>query len=101
MGEISEGEKVFVAILTAALLVSSLLVAVLGSKGIKKRNKLLLFQFGEFVNTRPGIKNHPYWNDESDVVEFVDYKYWIRLYPNPGVNLPVLGYWSKFKGRRR
>jgi len=63
-------------------------------------SKLRMWQFGKFVNTRPGVKNHEYWEDEPDVVEFTDFKYWIRFKPNPGFNLPILGYWSKAKGRK-
>lgn len=65
-----------------------------------KTKKAILWQFGKFINTRPGLKGSDQWHDEPDVVEFVDYKYWIRLRPNPGFNLPVLGYWSQAKGRK-
>jgi len=78
------------------LLVAGLTVRVARSSG-----PIRMWQFGKIVSTRVGIKGSEVWTDEPDVVEFVDYKYWIRLRPNPGVNLPVLGYWSKSKGRKR
>lgn len=62
--------------------------------------KPIIWQFGRFINTRPGVQGHEVWSDEPYVVEFVDFKYWIRLRPNPGFNLPILGYWSQSKGRK-
>jgi len=62
--------------------------------------KAIIWQFSPFTNTRPGIKNNDNWQDEPDVVEFQDFRYWIRLRPNPGFNLPILGYWSESKGRK-
>lgn len=80
----------------------------------------IIFQWGEYLNQRPGIKNDHLraarlrreglippesdfagWADEPDVVTFRDYRYWIRLRPNPGFNLPLVGYWSKAHGRKR
>lgn len=66
-----------------------------------RQPRSLILQWGKFVNERPGIKGHAFWTDEPDIVQFQDYRYWIRLKPNPGVNLPVLGYWSKARGRHR
>lgn len=66
----------------------------------KTRHPLML-QWGRFINRRDGIKGHPNWSDEPDVVEYVDFKWWIRLRPNPGINLPAIGYWSRANGRRR
>lgn len=63
--------------------------------------RALILQFGKFTNTRPGLKGHPALDDEPDVVEFDDYRWWVRLTPNPGFNLPLLGYWSRARGRQR
>jgi len=60
----------------------------------------MLLQWGKFTNKRAGIKDNANWSDEPEVVEFDDFRYWIRTSPNPGFNLPVLGYWSKAKGRK-
>lgn len=79
----------------AVMLVSMLL------RRLSKRQKMTMWQFGKVEATRPGLKNHPRWQDEGEEVHYIDYKYWIRLSPNPGFNLPVLGYWSKHRGRRR
>lgn len=62
--------------------------------------RIRIWQWGKFTNTRPGLKNHPELDDEPDEVEYVDYRYWIRLRPNPGFKLPLLGYWSRHYGRR-
>jgi hypothetical protein len=77
-------------------------VLYLSQRVIRKKtaNKALIWQFGAYTAYRPGIKNNANWEDEPDIVEYTDYKYWIRLRPNPGVNLPVFGYWSKAKGRK-
>jgi hypothetical protein len=93
------------------MLFSALLVFFLASVGvfswkvlnrwIVRRNKAVIFQWGKFVNSREGVKNSAFHADEDDIVRFTDYKYWIRLFPNRGVNLPLVGYWSKAKGRRR
>lgn len=73
----------------------------------KTRHPLML-QWGHFVNTRPGLPGNggapddPRTRDpEPDVVQFDDWKYWLRLKPNFGVNLPLVGYWSRANGRRR
>jgi len=65
------------------------------------RSPLVMIQWGAFTNSRPGVKNHPYVEDEPEFVDFRDYRYWIRVKSNPGFNLPVIGYWSKHRGRRR
>ena len=59
-----------------------------------------MWQFGHFVNTRPGLQERGLPVDEPEIVEYDDYRYWIRVRPNPGVNLPLLGYYSRQKGRR-
>lgn len=61
----------------------------------------MLLQWGRFINSRPGIVDHLRFDDEPPVVEFEDFRYWIRTRPNPGFNLPALGYWSRARGRRR
>ena len=87
--------------ITLAVVAIGFLAFKLGVRYIKTRGKITLFQFGEFTNTREGLKNHPYYPDEPNVVEYRDYKYWVRLYPNPGFNLPKVGYYSQARGRRR
>jgi hypothetical protein len=67
----------------------------------KKSRHPLMLQWGRFSNSRPGIKGHKIWSDEPDVVSYEDFKYWLRFSPNPGINLPLIGYWSKARGRRR
>lgn len=64
-------------------------------------SRIRLYQWGKVNASRPGIKNHPKFDDEADEVEYVDYRYWVRLCPNPGFDLPVIGYWSRANGRRR
>lgn len=66
-----------------------------------RQPRALIFQFGKFQNERLGIKSHAFWADEPDIVKYDDYKYWVRIKPNPGINLPVIGYWSKARGRNR
>lgn len=80
----------------------------------------LMLQWGRFTNQRPGLKGDRErisrakqegllpadagfdgWADEPDVVEYDDFKYWLRVRPNPGLNLPILGYWSRGRGRKR
>lgn len=60
-----------------------------------------IVQWGKFENERVGIKSHAIWADESTKVKFDDYKFWVRFKPNPGVNLPIIGYWSKARGRNK
>lgn len=66
-----------------------------------RRPQSIIFQFGKFENERLGIKGHAFWEDEPDIVKYTDYKYWVRIKPNPGINLPKIGYWSKARGRKR
>lgn len=68
---------------------------------MQRTPRILVCQWGKFINQRPGIKGHEFWADEPDTVEFEDFRYWIRLRPNPGFNLPLIGYWSKARGRNR
>jgi len=89
------------ALITLSLVAVPLISWQVGTKIIKKQNKAIILQWGRFINTRNGLKNSPFHENEPDIVEFRDFKFWVRLYPNPGFNLPVLGYWSKFRGRRR
>lgn len=80
-------------------------------KWLKAQNRLVMWQFGRFTNVRPGIKAHRFepenpdntdgWTDEPDEVEFTDYRYWIRLKPNPGFNIPIVGYYSEENGYAR
>lgn len=80
-------------------------------RSVKESNRLLMWQFGKFTNTRPGLKGHRFehndpdsedgWADEPDIVEFEDYHYWIRLKPNWGFNLPLIGYYSEANGYAR
>jgi hypothetical protein len=86
---------------TLAGVVIALAVWQVGSKFIQKRGKAVIFQWGEFTNFREGIQNSPVHEDESKMVPYQDFKYWIRLHPNKGFNLPGIGYWSQFRGRRR
>jgi len=65
------------------------------------RSPLMMIQWGAFENVRDGLQNHPYFEDEPEFVHFQDYRYWIRVKSNPGFNVPVIGYWSKHKGRKR
>lgn len=60
-----------------------------------------MLQWGRYERTRPGLKGHPEFADEPDEVTVTDYRYWLRLSPNPGFNLPLLGYWSRSRGKRR
>ena len=64
-------------------------------------SNIRILQWGKVERERPGLKNHEYWQDEPDRVPFTDYKYWIRFYPNPGFNIPFLGYWSSDGGKHR
>jgi hypothetical protein len=68
---------------------------------IQRYPRMILLQWGKFTNTRLGIKGHRNWTDEPDIVEYPDFKYWVRLKPNPGFNLPKIGYYSRAKGRNR
>lgn len=61
----------------------------------------VMWQFGEFTNHRPGISGHEIWEDEPPIVPYQDFRFWIRLRPNAGFNLPVLGYWSQARGYSR
>jgi hypothetical protein len=70
------------------------------AKARRTRHPLML-QWGRFVNTRRGLVNPVLGINEPPVVEYEDFKHWVRLSPNPGINLPVLGYWSRAHGRRR
>lgn len=74
----------------------------------RRSRRPLMLQWGHFVNKRPGLPGNggppddPRTRDpEPEVVEFDDWKWWIRIRPNFGVNLPVIGYWSRANGRRR
>lgn len=83
-------------------LVLVLAVAAAGAARIAKRpGRPLMWQFGEFTNYRAGVSGHPVWHDEPPIVPYRDFKYWIRLRPNPGFNLPALGYWSQAHGYSR
>lgn len=88
--------------IVVAVLVSIVAVIALSAVVHRLRQpRMWMIQWGKFTNSRSGIKGHRIWADESDVVQFDDYKYWIRFKPNPGVNLPIFGYWSKEKGRSK
>lgn len=63
--------------------------------------KARIWQFGKVECSRPGRKDHAYFADEPDEVAYVDYRWWIRLRPNPGFNLPLLGYYSRARGWHR
>lgn len=74
----------------------------------RKTRHPLMLQWGRFINKRPGLSGNGgapddprTRDDEPEVVEFEDWKWWIRFRPNPGINLPVIGYWSRANGRRR
>lgn len=90
--------------MVSTLLLAFVALVVVGAVGLSVRRvrqpKALMWQFGAFTNTRAGIKQNDNWRDEPDIVEFTDFKYWVRIRPNPGVNLPLVGYWSKAKGRK-
>lgn len=88
-------------VIVLVLTLTALALAVLAIHRLRKPGMAIL-QWGRFTNTRPGIRGHKVWSDEAEVVEYVDYRYWIRLRPNPGFNLPrPLGYWSRSRGRQR
>lgn len=78
----------------------ALIAAVFGAKKLRAPEPIM-WQFGHFTNTRPGIRGHTVWEDEDEVVEYDDWRYWIRVKPNPGINVPLLGYWSRANGRKR
>jgi hypothetical protein len=70
------------------------------AKARRTRHPLML-QWGQFVNTRRGLVNPALGINEPPVVEYEDFKYWLRLRPNPGINVPLIGYWSRARGRSR
>lgn len=86
--------SIIFAVLTVALAVGALVAARIATRP----GPPVMWQFGAFTNYRAGISGHEYWSDEPAIVPFQDYKFWIRLRPNPGYNLPVLGYWSQARG---
>ena len=66
-------------------------------------DKIRLWQWGKVTRSRPGLKNHEYFADEPDVVEYTDYKYWIRFTPWSlfGWNIWGLGYFKRGAGWHR
>ena len=60
-----------------------------------------MIQWGRYISERAGSKGHPMLEDEPDIVQYENYQYWIRCKPNPGISIPVFGYWSKAYGRTR
>ncbi len=93
--------------MTLLVLLAALALAIAGTYyarraiGALRSGQPILWQFGRFTNTRLGIHGHAVWSDEPEVVEYDDWRWWIRVKPNPGINLPVLGYWSRANGRKR
>jgi hypothetical protein len=100
-GSKKEGKMLFSSLITLGVVLLSIFAWKALNKWIVRRNKAVIFQFRKFTNQREGVQNSAYHADEPPVVDFVDYKYWIRLFPNRGFNLPLIGYYSEFRGRRR
>lgn len=87
---------------TVTILAALILVIGVGLAVWRVRQpKILMFQWGKFNNSRLGLKGHKFWADEEDIVQYQDFRYWVRVKPNPGFKVPVLGYWSKAKGRNK
>lgn len=84
------------------LIILLVVLALLLALGVFRltRPRSIIWQWGEEVKVRPGSPAHDEFEDEPEEVPYVDYKYWVRLKPNPGINLPVVGYWSKAYGRK-
>lgn len=78
-----------------------LLLAILTAGSGRFTRAPLMGQWGRFVATRPGLRGSEQWEDEPELVEYENFKWWIRIKPNPGINLPLIGYWSKASGRKR
>ena len=67
----------------------------------KRTRRPLMLQWGRFVGERAGTTDPERDIHEDEIVHYEDFRYWLRLSPNPGINLPVIGYWSKANGRKR
>ncbi len=109
--------ELILAVAPVAALVAAVSVARMRAR---RHPSLLMWQWGRFINHRPGIKNDAEriarlkqmghlsaeahfggWEDEPDIVDFVDYRYWLRLKPNFGFNFPLIGYWSHRRGHKK
>ena len=64
------------------------------------RGRAILWQWGRVERVRHGLTGSDVFDDEPATVAYVDFRYWLRLRPNPGWNLPGLGYYSRARGRR-